>query len=363
MGRTVVFAGGGTGGHLFPGISVARRLGERGVSCVFVGMGTDVERRVCDSEGIPFFRLNIGRRRSSVSRLPMDAAMCAADVVLMMWRYGRWHPAAVVGLGGASMTGAVVAAVTAGVPVVLMEQNVLPGRATRFLSRFARFLTVPPGFRNETVACDVRVTGTPVREEVLVAMCKSDAVRRFDLDPSLPVLLVMGGSQGARSIDAAMEVVAGRLKGRPLQVIHLCGRGAKGRLEGVYRENGVTARVFEFLRDMGPAYAASDLVVSRAGGSTVAELAAVGRPAILVPFPHAVDNHQWYNAVAVAETGGAIVLEEREGWVSRLTDSISMLMDDEDKVAEMAALIRRYGVRDAADAVALHVWEVVRAVG
>ncbi|MBU0513849.1 MAG: undecaprenyldiphospho-muramoylpentapeptide beta-N-acetylglucosaminyltransferase, partial [Proteobacteria bacterium] len=303
-GLKVVMAGGGTGGHLFPGLAVAREL-ERlaGAEVMFIGSGRPLEVDVLSRAGYPLETIRVaglmGRgplaKLAVLIRLP--GAVIEAGRILK-----NFGADLAMGLGGYSAGPVGLAAGRRQVPLVLLEQNVMPGRTTRWLCRrAARVFTSFPGTARILGEAKCVLTGNPVRREVAAAAgAPRPADGRFHL-------LVFGGSQGARAINQAMVQAAAALAGAAdrLSVIHQTGPGQTAEVEAAYRGAGLQAEVHEFIHDMAAAYARTDLTVCRAGATTLAELSAAGVPAILIPYPFAAAGHQEQNARALAEAGAA----------------------------------------------------------
>ena len=349
----VAFAGGGTGGHLFPGLSVADELKQLGAECVFMGAGTALELKETGSRGLEFKKLWLERRRGGLCRLPVDLITSVWDLFGSRRYLKKRGVVIVVGLGAASMIGPVTAAAAAGIPRIILEQNVLPGRATRLLCRLVgEVITSWPGSEERLPSkVAVEYLGNPVRSEV-VGCDRARAAEWFDINPWERTVLVLGGSQGAAALNSAFAGSASVWAKMGLQVIHLAGGTDMDDVEKKYTEAGAAAKVFAFCEKMGFAYAAADLVVSRAGGSALAEIAANGRPAVLVPFPHATDLHQHLNAGAFAEDGGAVVLEEGEDFPSALCDTVKRLIADEETLSRMSAGSAELGRPNAAGEIA-----------
>ena len=342
----VIFAGGGTGGHLFPGIAVARELMRRHPTAevVFAGSGRDLETRVLSREGFSLERVRavglVGRSPRAVLRglAQLPAAFVDATRVLR-----RHRPDVVVGLGGYSSGPVVLWAAFRHIPTLLLEQNAVPGMTNRLLSRFARAAAV--SFEDTLSHFGTRgfVSGNPVRTEF------------FDAPPAreeLPEvhLLVIGGSQGAHAINVAMVGVAPAIAmaAKRVHVTHQSGEADLTMVRDGYRSAGLAARVEPFLDLMSVEMSKADIVVCRAGATTLAELAAAGRPAILVPFPHAAHDHQRLNAAAVEKTGAAQVIDPDELSSAELAGRLTALMtNDADRVA-LARASRRRAMPDAA---------------
>lgn len=355
----IILAGGGTGGHLFPGVAVAQGLRALDPSIRVTWLCTD---RALDSAqlaryGIPYDILPAPRLTGWLAYLRFPFAFMAA-----VRRAGAYlderKPGAVVSLGGYGGAPAVRAAAGRGIPAVLLEQNVIPGRANRYLARRARCVLTQwaesiPYFGRS--APKVEVTGNPVREEI-ARRGPAEARQALGLRPDLRTLLVMGGSQGAGGINRAFQAQAalvGAHRDR-LQVLHLAGsEPAAEALRAAYAAAGVAAKVMAFSDEMALVQSAADFVVSRAGGTSIAELGVLGVPAALVPFPHAAEDHQRHNARAAAAGGGAMVVEEADLQTEAgLRPLLDRAAGDAGALAAMAERMRALGRPDARRVVA-----------
>ena len=335
----VLFAGGGTGGHLFPGIAVARELVRRHsqVDVVFVGAGRALEARVLSHEGFRRERVRIGGLvGQSLGGLVRGLALVPVGFFDAATLLRRHTPGLVVGLGGYSSGPVVLMAAWRKFPTLLLEQNVVPGVTNRLLARFVRSAAVSyeatlPYFGEKGF-----VSGNPVR----AAFFDAPPPRR---SPLTLRVLVLGGSQGAHTINVSMAAAASTMAGsaRPIDVTHQAGERDLEFVRDAYRRGGLSARVEPFLDEMDQEMAAADLVVSRAGATTLAELAAAGRPAILVPFPHATHDHQRRNAAVLVEAGAAEVIDERDMTGTTLGTRVVALTLDDARRASLAAASRR----------------------
>jgi UDP-N-acetylglucosamine--N-acetylmuramyl-(pentapeptide) pyrophosphoryl-undecaprenol N-acetylglucosamine transferase len=345
----VVIAGGGTGGHLYPGLALADALAARGAGVTFVGTDAGIEARVVPAAGWPF-RMLPGRqvrgggvRRAGLGAIALLRGLAAARRLLRELR-----PGLVVGVGGYASVPVALAARLGGVPVVVLEQNVIPGAANRLLARMARRVCV--GFA-ETVAAfppgRAVHTGNPIRAGILGVAPRPRAADR-------PGLLVFGGSAGAHRLNTVVvEAIRRRGDGPPaLDVTHQTGVADLEAVRAGYAALGVPARVEAFITDMGAAYAAADFAVTRAGAMTCSELAAVGLPAILVPYPWAADDHQRRNAEVLVTAGAAEMILDRDLDAERLAAAIGRLAGDPGRRAAMAERARGLGRPDAAARVA-----------
>jgi UDP-N-acetylglucosamine--N-acetylmuramyl-(pentapeptide) pyrophosphoryl-undecaprenol N-acetylglucosamine transferase len=303
----ILFAGGGTGGHVFPGVALAQHV--PGGSAFWLCTARPFDAAQLSQEGIPFEALESPRWRGFRGFLgPMARALRAAAR-----RIREFRPDVLVGVGGYGTVPPVLAAVAAGVPYVLLEQNIRPGKANRFLAPGAsRVYAQWPQARTSFPGCGdrVRVTGSPLRRR-LRRVPRAEALRRFGLEEGRPTVAVVGGSQGAEALNrGAVEGLDGAAG--TLQVVHVAGAAQAEAVRGAYRSRGARAVVCDFVADMEQLYSAADLVVCRAGAMTIAEIAAFGVPAVLVPIARSSGDHQRENARAVARSGGGILMEERD---------------------------------------------------
>jgi len=346
----VVIAGGGTGGHLYPGIAVARELQARrpGTIVTFAGTARGLEARVVPREG---FELDVirsaglkgtspGARLRGLALLPLSA--------LDAWRLlSRRAPDLVIGVGGYSSGPVVALAAVRGVPTLLLEQNALPGMTNRLLARFVRAAAVTyestlPFFRGKGF-----VAGNPVRPGFVAAPTTESA----PADGRVRVL-IFGGSQGAHAINAACVDAAADLARLPLAITHQTGERDLAFVREGYARAGLQARVEPFLYEMEREMHQADLVVCRAGATTLAELAAAGKPAILIPLPTAADDHQRRNAEVVAAAGAAEVIEQRELTGRALASRVGALAADRARLEAMGRAARALARPDAAAVIA-----------
>lgn len=344
-----MFAGGGTGGHLFPGVAVAREVVRRdsGVQVVFVGTGRPVEARVLSAEGFPLEHVRavglVGRSVTGVVKGLVTMCLGCIDASRILRQY---RPQLVVGLGGYSSGAVVLVAASKGIPTLLMEQNAIPGFTNRLLGRIARVSAVTYAETLTHFGGRGFVSGNPVRAGF------------FEAEPARPVLdearvLVLGGSQGAHAINVAMTDAASRLAAaaRPVRVTHQSGSDDLTMVDEAYRAAGLPAQVEPFLDAMEQEMAMADIVVCRAGATTLAELAASGRPAILVPYPHAANDHQRRNAEVIEQAGAAEVIDPVELSGAELAERLLALIANDRRRVEEATASRRLGTPHAAAAI------------
>ena len=355
----VVIAGGGTGGHLYPGIALAREIMRRDPSAAitFVGTATGVEARVVPREGFPLELIRVAglKGKSRIDRLKGFAMLPLAAIDA--WRViSRVRPNVVVGVGGFSSGPVLMLAAIRGYPTMLLEQNALPGITNRLLARVVRAAAVTFEDALAFFPGTGFVAGNPVRPEFFVETKEADD-RRVSPQHAARVL-IFGGSQGAHAINVAMVEAATRLAaaGVSVAITHQTGERDVELVRDGYRRAGLEARVEAFLYEMDREMTAADIVVARAGATTLSELAAAKRPAILVPLPTATDDHQRKNAEVIVRAGGAEVIEERELTGERLAQAIVTLARDRARRDRMAEAMQAFARPDAAARIADRVW-------
>lgn len=340
----VLVMAGGTGGHIFPGIAVAAELARREVPVVWLGAAGGLEESLVPAAGIRLETLSIralrGKGPAALLMLPLRLVRAVRTARRILARH---RPRSVLALGGYVAAPGGIAAWLARVPLVVHEQNAVAGLTNRLLARFAQ--RVLGGF--EGTPAGAEWVGNPVRAEL--AALPPPAERLAGRDGPVRVL-VLGGSQGARALNRGAPPALAAL-GQALEITHQCGRGAKADTREAYRAAGLNARIEPFIDDMARAYAWADLVLCRAGALTLAELCAVGLGAVLVPYPHAVDDHQTRNAAAMVEAGAALLVQEGEGFGARLQAALGDVRA-RGRQRSMAEAARRLARPDAAGRIA-----------
>ena len=355
----VLIAGGGTGGHLYPGIALARELQRRDRATVvtFVGTAAGLESKVIPREGFALDVIRVaglkGKSRMTRLRGLLLLPMAAVDA----WRVlSRRRPAVVVGVGGFSSGPVLALAAFRRYPTLLLEQNALPGITNRLLAPIVRAAAVNFSEALRYFPRTGFVAGNPVRAEFFEPFAEAAGG-----DGKVRVL-IMGGSQGAHAINMAMTQAAPALAASsvPLAITHQTGERDLAAVREAYASAGLTARVEPFLYEMDREMKQADVVVARAGATTLSELAASGRPAILVPLPTAADDHQRRNAEAFARIGGAVVLEERGLTGDRLAAELLTLSQDRVRREDMGRQSRTLARPDAAERIADKVYALAR---
>lgn len=372
--RRVLFAGGGTAGHVFPAIAVAKELQRLrpDLEPVFVGTEDRLEGRLVPEAG---FRLHhipvlpLPRRPSPrILKVPLALARSVARCVEVA---EEEHAVAALTFGGYVSFPLAWASARLDLPLVLHEQNSVPGLANRFAARWADRIAVSfPGSADRFGQPErAAVTGNPVREEMLeldVAAVREEARRHFGLKPDLPTVLVFGGSQGARSINQAIvDSYEHWSEPSRTQILHAAGQGLYREAAAAWERRrsgdpGPAIRCVDFIDDMGLAYAAADVVVCRAGATSIAELTTLALPALLVPYPHATHEHQLHNGRALEQAGGAVVVEDGDLDGRRIVEAVEPWLLDPERRAEVAAASRAFGRRDAATNVAQLALDLIR---
>jgi len=332
----VAIACGGTGGHLFPGVAVGEELIRRGCDVMLIVSEKEIDRRAArGADGMEVVALPaVGLGRNPI---PFLLGLLKSRRAILK-TFKRRKPSAVLGMGGFTSAAPILAGRAIGAKTFLHESNTIPGRANRWLSRKVDELFV---WFPETAARLQSVRAKPVGMPVRGDFRRTDpaeAREKLGLERDRQTLLVMGGSQGARSINRGMIEAASSLcpdDGAP-QILHLTGTGDREAVSAAYAKQGIRAVVHDFLDDMPAALNAATLALARSGASSMAELAAIGTPTLLIPYPHAADNHQFYNAKAFASANAARMLEEADLTGASLAEQVKALLAGPDALAQMS---------------------------
>jgi UDP-N-acetylglucosamine--N-acetylmuramyl-(pentapeptide) pyrophosphoryl-undecaprenol N-acetylglucosamine transferase len=342
----VVIAGGGTGGHLYPGIAVARELLARRPDAVitFAGTSRGIESRVVPREGFALDVLrSVGLKGTSPAALVRGLAILPRSLLDAWGIISRRSPSLVIGVGGYSSGPVVLAAALRGVPTLLLEQNAVPGLTNRLLSRIVSAAAVT--FESTASFFGRRgfVAGNPVRPEFFATESEPGP------QGGLPRVLIFGGSQGAHAINVAMVEASPRLAAAGgMDITHQTGERDLELVRSAYGAAGLTARVEPFLFAMDREMKRADVIVCRAGATTIAELTAAGRAAILIPLPTAADDHQRRNAEILTKDGAAEMIEQKDLTGELLASQIIALASDAARRSRIAEAARRFARPDAA---------------
>jgi UDP-N-acetylglucosamine--N-acetylmuramyl-(pentapeptide) pyrophosphoryl-undecaprenol N-acetylglucosamine transferase len=359
----ILIAAGGSGGHIFPAVALARALKgkKNGLAIKFVGGNKGLDRRIFEKEGFDFSLLSANKlpHKVSVDSIKFSIKL-SLDFLKAVFIILSYRPSIVAGFGGYVSFPVAMTAHLLRTPVLMHEQNVRPGRANRILFGLADRIAVsfeetksilPPREAQKCV-----LTGNPIRPEILKGV-RTDALRKFGLDGNKMTILIIGGSQGAHSLNEILIRAFGIFDPRArqsLQVIHLTGIKDYEWAVKEYSSLGIEHRVYSFIDRIEEAYSASDLVVTRSGASAIFELAYFGKPMILVPYRYAL-KHQDDNASVFAGKGAAVIVSEDGLTPEKFYELLSGLLNDKSKLNELASSARRMSMPEASDNLAREV--------
>jgi len=352
-----VIAGGGTGGHVMPALAVARELRARGASARFIGTRNGMEAKLVPADDFPIDWIEVG----GLNRVGWRrAAETLIDLPLSIWKAARLldaaNAAAVFSTGGYVAGPVLIAALWKRLPVVVMEPNAIPGFTHRRIARFVRRALVSfPETARWFPKGRTEVTGMPVRDEFFALASKPLAAKIS--------LLVTGGSQGSRTLNRAAEESWPLWKKDEIRLVHQAGAKTWEEIAARFAASGVRGEVAGFLPDMARAFSEADLLVSRAGMSTVSEIAAAGKPSILVPLPTAADQHQLKNAEAMERAGAARLVLDKDMNGARLVEEVRRLVADAATLPRMALAARSFAKPGAASRAAEILMEVAESRG
>lgn len=355
--KKVIISGGGTGGHIFPAIAIAHALRETvpGIEILFVGAEGKMEMEKVPAAGYRIIGLDIrGFDRKNMIRnvnvlIKLLKAFSKAKTLLR-----EFQPDVAVGVGGYASAAIMKKAGDLGIPVVIQEQNSFPGITNKRLSHFASKICVAyPGMEQFFPASKIVITGNPIRKEIENNhLSREEALARFGLNPAQKTLMIFGGSQGAKAINEGVANAVKSWISQDIQVIWQTGKPFHAQAQEIATVlASESLKVMEFIDDMPAAYAAADLVVSRAGAISIAELCASGKACILVPLPTAAADHQTKNAMALVERDAAILMKNDETPV-QLGNAVSSLITDSTRLENLSASIKQMAVKESAKKIA-----------
>lgn len=366
----VLFAGGGTAGHLFPGLAVADRMVAQDptLRVTFAIPGSEFECQWVHRHGYEYMKVPCAPRRFGPRGMWQFLKANWSGYLAGSKALNARRVSLVVGLGGYGSAPMGRAAIAQGVPLLLMEQNVIPGKATRWLARSAKLVCVSheaarPHFAKD---CPLVVTGNPVRAEVAALSRPMHSHAEPDR-PGMYRLMVLGGSRGAQSLNQSVPFALYRLRDQlgPWHIFHQSGADDTEATRALYRKFALSARVEPFFADVAGVLRHTDLVVSRSGGTTLAELACAGVPAVCIPYPHAADGHQLANAQVYAREGACRVFDSAPyagRFDAELASALSDVLGSPEIRREMSQRMRRLGRPDAAEQVASLAWSLLAGV-
>ncbi|QMU55640.1 MAG: undecaprenyldiphospho-muramoylpentapeptide beta-N-acetylglucosaminyltransferase [Candidatus Mycalebacterium zealandia] len=350
----VLISGGGTGGHVFPSLAIAGEITKRNLSneVLFIGTRGGLESRMVPEQGYAFRPVSGGAVvRRGVSGAFSGAFFTAVGIAQSLSILKKFAPHVAVGMGGYASFPALAAARVLGIPVVICEQNSVPGLANRMLGKIARrvFLSFPPPDRSRLrfAAEKIRVVGNPARPELCAAARRAANTQAGGGDFTI---FVLGGSQGANALNRFVpDAVAAFKEGaaKKVKVFHQTGKGAADKVERVYAAAGIEAVVFDFNPMVADFYAQASMVISRAGAGAVSEIALFSKPSILIPYPFAAGGHQRSNAEMMEKAGAAVVIEEKNLSQKTVAETLKRLVNS-NSLEEMSRATAEFASPEAA---------------
>jgi UDP-N-acetylglucosamine--N-acetylmuramyl-(pentapeptide) pyrophosphoryl-undecaprenol N-acetylglucosamine transferase len=331
--RPVMIMAGGTGGHVFPALAVAKELRQRGVPIVWVGTANGIEADVVPAAGLRLIHMHIqglrGKGKLQLLKAPFLLARAMAEAFVIVLRE---RPQALLGMGGFVAGPCALAASLLRMPLVIHEQNATVGLTNRLLAPLAT--TFFSGFDLTQSNAKAVHCGNPVRSEMLSLPTPDE---RYAGRTEARRILIIGGSLGARGLNQLLPIsLAAIEQAQTLEIWHQTGKQQIDEVSQVYKDKGLKARVTPFIEDMAAAYAWADLLICRSGAMTLAEIASVGLPAVLVPYPHAVDDHQTSNANSFVRIGAAYLMQERDTTAEQMSALLSKLISKPEQLLAMA---------------------------
>lgn len=359
----IIISGGGTGGHIYPAITIIRAIQKEVQSCevLFIGTQHGLESDIIPKEGFDFRTIDV---RGFERRLSVSNVHTIIKTIGSLWQSRQiirdFKPDIVIGTGGYVCGPVLLAASMMDIPTMIQEQNVIPGITNKILSRFVDKIAVGYGeavtyFTNKN---KIFVSGNPIRPEIISAT-REEGITALGLDPAKRTILISGGSRGARSINQAMVQVHQQFAGRQdIQLLHVTGQseynGIVGNLKQCCIDTTKAGNIIikPYLYNMPQALAVADIAVFRAGAIGLAELTARGIPSILIPYPYAAENHQEFNARVMEQQGAAVVIRDAELNGAKLIEVINELVNSPQKLNDMATASKKIGCPMAAESIA-----------
>ncbi len=344
--KNILIMAGGTGGHIYPALAVADYLKDNGFNLFWLGTNKGLETNVVPNHGYPLLKISVaGVRGKGILRLLMTPIMLLIALAQALSIMIKVRPVVVLGMGGFASGPGGIAAWLMRIPLLIHEQNAISGITNRLLAPFAVSVMAafPDAFKESE---KVTITGNPIRSEII--NLPEPEKRYANRDTNVTKILILGGSLGAKALNEVIpETLLLLSNDYQVQVKHQCGERHYSEIRGVYKDSDIEAEVLPFIDDMAAAYAWADLVICRAGALTVAELAACGVGAILIPFPYAVDDHQTANASYLSTSGAAIQIQETQFNVEKLKAVLLQLLHAPERIVQMAVKARSLAKPDA----------------
>lgn len=365
-----ILTGGGTGGHIYPAVSIAREIQRRykNAEIIFVGTEKGLESKIIPKEGFELKTIKVrGFERKLTPRNLIAVKEAAFSIIGARKIIKDFKPDIVIGTGGYVCGTLMLAAALMGIPTLIHESNAFAGMTNKILFRFVdkialNFEEAAKYFKNPK---KVVVTGNPIRTDIF-DVTKHEGRLQLDFDENLPLVLVTGGSRGARKINQSVMALAEECsKSGKYQLLHMTGDTQYDSVLKNYKERKISTnsshiKVVPYLHNMPHALVASDLIINRCGAMTLSEITALGKPSVLIPFPNAADNHQEYNGRALEKKGAAIVILEKDLSEERLKSTVLELLNNKEKLEQTALNSKKLGVKDAAEKIGDIIAELVK---
>ncbi len=363
--KRILIAGGGTGGHVYPALATIEALKKRGeFEFLYVGGKKGIETRIVPSHNIPMKTMWIAGIARSLTFKNLIFPFKLMASLAASWRIvSKFRPDGAVGTGGYVSGPILFIAAKRGVPVLIQEQDVHPGLTTRLLAKYAQKICLAfPGAEKHFpgMAEKIVITGNPVRNDLL-DITPAEGRKIWRLDENKLTIFVFGGSQGARSINQAIgKIIPELLRKYNIQILWQTGEKQYEAVIKNFEIDEKRMRIVPYVQKMNAAYAAADMVICRAGAITLAELAIVGKPAVLVPYPFAAGNHQALNSRMIENAGAALMVEEVNGWEAKLQKATEQLLKNPELREKQRAEWRKLARPNAADDIAVEIMKFIK---
>lgn len=354
----VILSGGGTGGHIYPAVSIAKEIKKQyqNAEILFIGTEKGLESSIVPKEGFNLLKIKV---RGFERKLSLGNVIAVKESFTSLFRVSKiirdFKPDIVIGTGGYVCGSVLLAAALMNVPTLIHEQNAFPGVTNKILARLVDIIAV--NFSEAKAYfpqnSKVIVTGNPIRSDML-SISREDGLKEFGFSKELPVVFVVGGSRGAKRLNESVLLLAKQaVDKKSLQMLHMTGETQYEDIVQKYSSQGTALdtrylKVVPYLHNMPYALAACDIIISRCGASTLSEITALGKPSILIPYPYATDNHQEYNARALEKNGAAVVILERDLNAELLYDEVADMLNKPEKANLMKIKSKELGRTDAA---------------
>ncbi|MFH1452851.1 MAG: undecaprenyldiphospho-muramoylpentapeptide beta-N-acetylglucosaminyltransferase [Armatimonadota bacterium] len=351
--KNIFVTGGGTGGHLYPAMVVGKALKAQGYNVIYIGSGWGVESKIIPEQtDFKFFKIRVQGLRGSIIDKFFAFVYLFISIIKMFFLTLIYNPVFVVGTGGYVSAPVVIAGFLCGRNVFLLEQNYLPGKTTKFLAHFSKkiFVSFPETLKKLDPSKGV-FTGNPVREDIL-KYSKDEAREKLNLDKDKTTILITGASQGARSINKAVVNALEGWKNNNWQIIHLTGDKnydyVVSKTKDALESSVLKYIPLAYMEDICLAYAAADIAICRTGATTIAELTLKGLPSVLIPYPYAAENHQYYNALFLEKNGAGVIIEDKN-LDKEFIKKVENIILNKDKLEQMSKNALRLGNPHALD--------------